>query len=565
MLNIHKLDDLSTCIFVYLQVNAAGFVPMLLVCDQNSNNRSLFKSYGVTMEKPWFVFEGKRIFCAYDAPHLMKSSRNNLLRHNAVLDEKICSFDHIIKLYNEDIKHIPRAVPKLTHNHIELAPFAEMRVGLATQTLSESVSAGIKTYVHTKKISQNCLDTASYCENFDKLFDCANSSTFNETKVELMTNVIFSKTIFYISDNFLYIQELKRPLVENSSHWSFLKEMKLKLKALRFIPKDCCDLKKVLYLKVKKNLYSTFNTITSLQEKLYPKLPAQSRRPYFVDGWLLYIAAVEELWKELHDNHGFTFLRTRNLSQDCLEHFFSIIRWKNANNSHPDPSKFASAFKAVVINQLMVPKKLGNVEADLNKYFVDMKEMAKVKILDSSCITKNTQVNENDVKMNVNQANNVHYTSGWVSTKLKHLECINRMNDDFEKVPNEASVLLNFKKYTPNAKLYSPGLKCFKFCKKIVTVFQRNFEILIKKSTYGVKKGIINVLFWPYNKNEKKLVYNVFCLSCAKLVADKYINMLIKAKLQVLNTNIQVSNQRKRKQNKDKKTLTKRRKLNINT
>lgn len=213
----------------------------------------------------------------------------------------------------------------------------------------------------------------------------------------------------------------------------------------------------------------------------------------------------------------------------------------------------------------MVPKKLGNVEADLNKYFVDMKEMAKVKILDSSCITKNTQVNENDVKMNVNQANNVHYTSGWVSTKLKHLECINRMNDDFEKVPNEASVLLNFKKYTPNAKLYSPGLKCFKFCKKIVTVFQRNFEILIKKSTYGVKKGIINVLFWPYNKNEKKLVYNVFCLSCAKLVADKYINMLIKAKLQVLNTNIQVSNQRKRKQNKDKKTLTKRRKLNINT
>lgn len=129
------------------------------------------------------MVDGKRIFCAYDAPHLLKSSRNNLLRHNAVLDGKICSFQHIVDLYNEDIKHIPRAVPKLTYNHIELAPYAEMRVGLATQALSESVSAGFKTYAHNKQLPLDCLNTASYCEHFDKLFDCSNSSTFNETKV----------------------------------------------------------------------------------------------------------------------------------------------------------------------------------------------------------------------------------------------------------------------------------------------------------------------------------------------------------------------------------------------
>ncbi|XP_065082061.1 uncharacterized protein LOC135704508 [Ochlerotatus camptorhynchus] len=78
-----------------------------------------------------------------------------------------------------------------------------------------------------------------------------------------------------------------------------------------------------------------------------PKLPSQSRKPYFIDGWLIYISAIEGLWKDLQNNHGFSFLRTRNLSQDCLEHFFSLIRWKNCNNNHPDPSKFSSAYKSI--------------------------------------------------------------------------------------------------------------------------------------------------------------------------------------------------------------------------
>lgn len=95
----------------------------------------------------------------------------------------MCSYQHIVDLYYEDIKHIPRTVPKLTHDHVILAPFAEMNVGKATQTLSESVSVGIKAYVRTGKLPYNALSTANYCESFDKLFDCANSISFKETKV----------------------------------------------------------------------------------------------------------------------------------------------------------------------------------------------------------------------------------------------------------------------------------------------------------------------------------------------------------------------------------------------
>lgn len=164
-------------------VSDTGLIPKLIVCDQNSTNRSLFTKLGVSADRPWFLYGKQRIFCAFDAPHLMKSTRNNLLKHNAVYEGKLCSFQRIISLFNEDIKNFPRMVPKLTQSHIELAPYAEMNVSLAAQTLSHSVSSGIKAYVQLKKLSSDCLNTARYNESFDKLFDCANSTTFNETKV----------------------------------------------------------------------------------------------------------------------------------------------------------------------------------------------------------------------------------------------------------------------------------------------------------------------------------------------------------------------------------------------
>lgn len=177
-------------------VTETGLIPKMITCDQNSTNRALFKTFGVTDEQPWFVYQTERIYCAFDAPHLIKSTRNNLLRHNAVFDGKICSFEHITQLFNEDIKHIPRSVPKLSYDHIELAPFTEMNVGKAAQTLSESVSAGIRAYVHTNKLSSDCINTANYCESFDKLFDCANSITFKETKVRRLVIYLTISTTY---------------------------------------------------------------------------------------------------------------------------------------------------------------------------------------------------------------------------------------------------------------------------------------------------------------------------------------------------------------------------------
>lgn len=168
----------------------AGFTPKVLTCDQNSINRNMFsKEFLVTEDEPYFDFESggrtRRVYCMFDAPHLLKSCRNNLLKHNAVWDGKLCTFQDIVDLYNEDVMHLPRAVPGLTYDHIRLSQFSEMNVGLAAQALSHSVVAGLKDYSRTGKLSKTALNTASICEDFDHLFDIANSSNLKEKKVTI--------------------------------------------------------------------------------------------------------------------------------------------------------------------------------------------------------------------------------------------------------------------------------------------------------------------------------------------------------------------------------------------
>lgn len=168
----------------------AGYIPKVITCDQNSVNRNMFsKEYGASVQRPYFDMaigqKRNRVYCMFDAPHLIKSCRNNLLKHNAVWEGNLCSFDDIVDLYWEDVKHVPRVVPGLSYQHIRLPQFSEMNVGLAVQALSHSVVAGLKDYVRTGKLAKRALNTAKFCEDFDMLFDIANSSSLKEKKVSI--------------------------------------------------------------------------------------------------------------------------------------------------------------------------------------------------------------------------------------------------------------------------------------------------------------------------------------------------------------------------------------------
>lgn len=312
-------------------------------------------------------------------------------------------------------------------------------------------------------------------------------------------------------------------------------------------------------------------------------MPKQSKNPYFVEGWLSYIVALRLLWEELNHTFKFNFLLTRNLSQDCLEHFFSVIRWRNGNNVHPDASEFASAYKAVVINQLLLPKKVGNVQADINKYLVCGKEVSKLQIVPKIPSQKTAMVQLEKISedsFDANQISSIHWTTGWACSKLKHEACIKRITSENGNISEEHSSLAAFKRYNDRAKIQIPGEAIFKYFQVVCKTFEDNFETLLAVDTIGVKENLIDILRVTFkfpniqasdcesdcpdicNHEEafaEKLIMGVLCLSCAELITDKYLNMLISCKLSQMNSSFKLASDMKRRNTRTEKA----KKLNI--
>lgn len=147
---------------------------------------------GSTIQNPIVQIEGMEMAVMFDTPHLLKSARNMLHKHNAVFDKQMASFSWIKQLFEIDHRSIPRLVPKLKAELINMPPFSSMNVSKAARTLSSSVAKGIQFYVETEELPQDALGTATYVDFFDKLFDCFNSKgSINERKVNEQNNIYF--------------------------------------------------------------------------------------------------------------------------------------------------------------------------------------------------------------------------------------------------------------------------------------------------------------------------------------------------------------------------------------
>lgn len=126
-------------------------------------------------DSPKITINDHEILIMFDSPHLLKNTRNGILKNNAVFDGKIASYKHVRELYDVDISSTLRIVPKLQKKCIDLPPFAAMNVALAARTLSESCAIGMRHYVGTRELPEQAMETADFLEMIDKLFDVFNS------------------------------------------------------------------------------------------------------------------------------------------------------------------------------------------------------------------------------------------------------------------------------------------------------------------------------------------------------------------------------------------------------
>ena len=103
-----------------------------LICDQSPNNRSFLETHeNVTIHKPYFMHDGKKVLVFYDPHHLLKNVRNNLKKGDLMYENETVTWKYIEEFYSMDKTMSVRMAPKLTDKHFELPPFSNMRVNIA--------------------------------------------------------------------------------------------------------------------------------------------------------------------------------------------------------------------------------------------------------------------------------------------------------------------------------------------------------------------------------------------------------------------------------------------------
>jgi hypothetical protein len=84
-----------------------------------SSNICVSNILNVTPERPFFTVDGKEVVYMFDVPHLLKATRNMLIKHIFCFDRKSTSWSHVVNFYNKDKSALNRLAPKLTDAHVQ--------------------------------------------------------------------------------------------------------------------------------------------------------------------------------------------------------------------------------------------------------------------------------------------------------------------------------------------------------------------------------------------------------------------------------------------------------------
>lgn len=151
------------------------------MCDLGSSNSASLKNvFGVTEKTYYFNHNSHKIYCFFDSPHLIKNVRNTLYGSDMVAQNEVVKWSDIEEIYNieRSQRNDCRAAPKLTSRHIFPNDFQKMKVNLAAQVLSGSVSRGMKAAVQLKQLkSDTAENTAKFVGKLNDILDALNSKS----------------------------------------------------------------------------------------------------------------------------------------------------------------------------------------------------------------------------------------------------------------------------------------------------------------------------------------------------------------------------------------------------
>jgi hypothetical protein len=272
------------------KVQETGLHIRCIVCDQGSTNIAALRLLGFSKNSPYFPnpSHDKNIHVIFDPPHLVKSIRNNLRRHDININGEIVSWQHIQSLYNLDKINSVRLVPKLTDRHLDPGPLLSMKVKLATQVFSYQVASALNCCSKANLLPLSVIPTARFVERMDTIFDILNLYKLSADKPACCALTSKGASISQLEGFQYWIKKWKfcgvRSQANISCHWG---------------------------------LSVTIDSVLTLSRELF--------------------------------SEGFQFVCTSRFNQDCIENFFSIIRSKGGWNDRPNVRQFRAAYRNALL------------------------------------------------------------------------------------------------------------------------------------------------------------------------------------------------------------------------
>jgi hypothetical protein len=432
-------------LYIIDQVESIGLHVIAVVSDIWSNFQKFVREMHITPENPWFLHNGRKIAFLFDAPHIIKAMRNNLIKYDYHFDGKVASWRDIETLYKIDSDNTIRCCPKLTSIHLHPNGFQKMKVKYATQVLSHTVSAAMLTAVSSNLLPQSAAGTAELISHFDQIFNCLNSSSFKSRKI------------------------YNRPITPQSEHCTFMRDM--------------CSFVKKIQIKdaTGKDVTSTMKWLNALQTTFN---------------------ATIFIWKSIESTT--TFLRTRRLNQDPLENFFGTIRQKGGNCDTSTTVQFSRAFRQLFYDNYLSPLN-GNCSADLDAILVGQKATAEKKdppkqqdVAIESFDFHEADYQQPSIEANLMKTNAINYVTGYLLKKcLQQHQCqVCSLVLIHHELDSSDKMFCYFKAYDnkkgPYGGLTVPSTKLVQYITDIEEKLVQEFPSLMTKS--GVGKHLVNTL-----------------------------------------------------------------------
>lgn len=353
-----------------------GLHVVATVCDQGPTNRHALSSLcSDNKDKPTsyhFVVNGESICIIFDVPHLLKNTRNALLKYSIQFEKDKCAkFEYIQSAFQLDQhKRTFRQLTKLKSEYFNFKDsFLKMKVKVAAAQLSHTVAASIETFFVSGDLPAESLHTAEFVAMVDCLFDSLNGSNPcpQDGKKFRCALSADSPHLEFWSD-----------ILQNITNWKLIDPSN---------GKNCTNL------------------------------------VHFLKGWQITIRSVIFLWNNLRQK-GVRYLSLRSLNQDPLENLFCQIRQHGICNTNPTCHQFIAALKTVVINNFAVPLTRGkNCEEDYCESLGDLCSFLSQNYSPENFESGDIFDNDPniDIALEENQASS--YVAGYILKKISIPEC----------------------------------------------------------------------------------------------------------------------------------------------